>query len=153
MEKVEMKNKSLALLIAGILVLSACAPAVAEEAAAPEVMKEEAALAEEPAVEEATPVEAAPATTDAMAAEISFSADIWPVIEQFALAAHGGKGGVFLESYEDILQYVVPGSPEESVLYKRLTGDGVPVMPPSGMLPDETIQLFYDWISQGAKNN
>jgi hypothetical protein len=39
------------------------------------------------------------------------------------------------------------------MLYKRLTGDGVDVMPPSGPLPAETIQLFYDWIKQGAQDN
>lgn len=90
-----------------------------------------------------------------MATEVSFSQDIFPVIQQFALPAHGQqqRGGVSLASYEDIMQHVVPGDPAASELYKRLTGDGVPVMPPSGKLPDETIQLFYDWIAQGAKNN
>ena len=90
----------------------------------------------------------------AMAAEVSFSGDIWPIIDQYALNAHGGKGGVFLESYEDILEQVVPGDPEGSRLYQVLTAtNGAPQMPPSGPLPDEMIQLFYDWISQGAPNN
>lgn len=146
-----MKNKLIMIVVAGILVLSACAPTVVEEAAAPAVMEEE--VMEEKPAEEAAPVESAPAESEAMASEVSFSADIWPVLEQFALAAHGGKGGVFLESYDDIMQYVNIGNPEDSILYKRLIGDGVPVMPPSGKLPDETIQLFYDWIAQGAKNN
>ncbi len=51
--------------------------------------------------------------------EISFSSDIWPVIEKYTLNAHGGKGGVVLESYNDIMEYVTPGNPEESILYKR----------------------------------
>jgi hypothetical protein len=78
-----------------------------------------------------------------------------PVLQQFANPAHttAGRGGVFLATYEDVLSHVLPGNPEESELYRRLTGDGVPVMPPSGKLPDEIIQLFYDWIMQGAKNN
>lgn len=147
-----MKNKTFTLLIAGILFLSACAPAVVEEAPAPQVM-EEAAPAEQAAPVEAVPSETSPVSPDIMQKEVSFSVDIWPVIEQFALNAHGGKGGVFLESYDDIMQYVVPGNPEESMLYKRLTGDGVDVMPPSGKLPDETIQLFYTWIAQGAQDN
>ncbi len=145
-----MKVRFITLLIAGALAVAACAPAAVEapavEAAEPaEVMMPEAP-AEEAMAEEA-PADAAPAS------EVSFSADIWPVIEKFALAAHGGKGGVFLESYEDIMNYVVPGKPEESMLYKALTADGMKQMPPSGRLPDATIQLFYDWILQGAPNN
>ena len=145
-----MKVRIITLLIAGALAVAACAPAAVEapvvEAAEPaEVMMPEAP-AEEAMAEEA-PADAAPAS------EVSFSADIWPVIEQFALEAHGGSGGVFLESYEDIMEYVVPGKPEESMLYKALTADGMKQMPPSGRLPDETIQLFYDWILQGAPNN
>lgn len=29
--------------------------------------------------------------------EVSFSLDVWPILENYALAAHRGKGGVFLE--------------------------------------------------------
>jgi len=145
-----MKVRIITLLIAGALAVAACAPAAVEapavEAAEPAEAVMPEALAEEPMAEEA-PADAAHAS------EVSFSADIWPVIEQFALEAHGGSGGVFLESYEDIMEYVVPGKPEESMLYKALTADGMKQMPPSGRLPDETIQLFYDWILQGAPNN
>ena len=147
-----MKNKLIFVLIAGVLVLGACAPAAVEEVAAPEVVEEamEVEPAAEPAMEEAAPAEEA-----AMAAEVSFSADLVPILEQWAYPAHStqGRGGIFLATYDDIMQYVIPGNPEESMLYRRLTGDGVPVMPPSGKLPDETILLFYNWILQGAKNN
>jgi len=147
-----MKNKLIFVLIAGVLVLGACAPAAVEEVAAPEVVEE--AMEEEPAAEPAME-EAAPAEEAAMAAEVSFSADLVPILEQWAYPAHStlGRGGIFLATYDDIMQYVIPGNPEESMLYRRLTGDGVPVMPPSGKLPDETILLFYNWILQGAKNN
>lgn len=145
-----MKMKIFSLLVTTGLLLAACAPAAASEPAP--------ALVEQVTVEvvEAAPTAMAPAevsTAKIAVDEVSFSKDIWPVIEKFALAAHGGKGGVFLESYADIMKYVVPGSPKESELYKRLTADGVPLMPPSGPLPAETVQFFYDWIMQGAKNN
>lgn len=148
-----MKNKLLYLLIAGVFVLGACAPAAVEEATAPEVAEE--AMEEAPVVEVPAADEAAPAAEAAMADEVSFSGDLLPILEQWAYPAHStqGRGGIFLATYDDIMQYVIPGNPEESMLYRRLTGDGVPVMPPSGKLPDETIQLFYDWILQGAKNN
>jgi Planctomycete cytochrome C. len=96
--------------------------------------------------------EAAAAPSDTAAA-VSFSMDVWPILEKYALAAHGGKGGVFLESYDDILKYVTPGDPENSMLYKALIGDGMKRMPPDAPLPDEMIQTIYDWIKQGALNN
>jgi len=145
-----MKVRIITFLIAGALAVAACAPAAVEAPAVEAAEPAEAVMPEAPAEEamaEEAPADAAPAS------EVSFSADIWPVIEQFALEAHGGSGGVFLESYEDIMEYVVPGKPEESMLYKALTADGMKQMPPSGRLPDETIQLFYDWILQGAPNN
>lgn len=154
-----MKKLSIFLVISGLLILSACSPT--ETAVAPEadIMKE--GLMTEPAPSDA-PADAQPATevpdpsaAEPTSAEVSFSKDIYPVLEQFAFPSHStvGNGGVFLETYEDVLNYVVPGKPEESMLYKRLTGDGVGIMPPGGKLPDETLRLFYDWIAQGAKDN
>ncbi|HOJ00207.1 MAG TPA: hypothetical protein PLL88_01195 [Anaerolineaceae bacterium] len=142
-----MKIRFLSLLVFGALILSACASGTAVETATAPAMD----------TSEATDVQSADSEVVDTADEnvVSFSNDIWPVIEQFALPAHGSemKGGVQLESYDQIMRYVVPGDPEASLLYKYLTGDGVPVMPPTGKLPDETIQLFYDWIAQGAQNN
>ena len=148
-----MKYRNIGLLIVSAVVIAACAPAVIEDsvsindAPAQEVIEEEAPVVEadnemDPILEEVGNGET-----------ISFSQDIWPVIEEFALEAHGGRGGVFLESYDDIMNYVDPGNPEGSRLYKALIGDGERLMPPSGRLPDATIQLFYDWIKQGALNN
>jgi len=34
-----------------------------------------------------------------------------------------------------------------------MIGQGGPIMPPSGKLPDDLLKLVYDWIKQGAKNN
>jgi hypothetical protein len=140
-----MKRKLLYLLIVGVFVLGACAPAAVEEAVAPEVVEE--AMEEEPT---AAPVVEVPAGE-----EVSFSEDLVPILEEWAYPAHStqGRGGVFLATYDDVMEYVIPGNPEESMFYRRLIGDGVPIMPPSGRLPDEMIQLFYDWILQGAKNN
>lgn len=143
-----MKTKFLAFLLIGAVLISACT--ATEEAPAAPAVEEETAMAE------TEPAEAMQAETDAdvaMEEEVSFSADIWPVIEEEALDAHGGAGGVYLESYEDIMNYVVPGNPEESMLYQALTGNGHELMPPDGPLPEETIQLFYDWIAQGAQDN
>lgn len=139
-----MKIKNLSMIILGALFLTACAAPVTEVVTTLPAVNEPAATTDQNTDE-----------SSAVESMVSFSKDIWPVIQQFALPAHGTemKGGVQLESYEDIMKYVEPGDPEASVLYKYLTGNGVPVMPPSGKLPDATIQLFYDWIVQGALNN
>ena len=146
-----MKIKVISTIMLVTLLAAACTSTPSAEATSAPIMEQE------PTATEAVVEESMESKQDdtAMATEVSFSADIWPVLEQFAFPAHGieGEGGVFLESYEDVVKYVVPGNPEASELYKRLTGDGVPVMPPSGKLPDETIQLFYDWIAQGALDN
>ena len=47
--------------------------------------------------------------------------------------------------------YVVPGDPENSLLWAAVTYEYLsPRMPPQGQLPAETIQAIYDWILAGA---
>ncbi|NPV40927.1 MAG: hypothetical protein HPY72_06225 [Anaerolineae bacterium] len=149
-----MKIKISGLIILGALLLGACASAAPETAdAAPAVEAATAPAVEQPAQESMDASEGTAAAPGDAAATVSFSMDVWPILEKYALAAHGGKGGVFLESYDDILKYVTPGDPENSMLYKALIGDGMKRMPPDAPLPDEMIQTIYDWIKQGALNN
>ena len=155
-----MKLRILTISIISTLLIASCATAVVEEAPAAPVVEEETKPAVEKSdanmekVDDSEAIEEEESTADTSdTKEVSFSTDIWPIIEEEALSAHGGSGGVFLESYEDIMKYVVPEKPEESQLYKALIGDGHRLMPPNGPLPDEQIQLFFDWISQGAEDN
>ena len=140
-----MKSKTLTIVLLAAILTAACAPAPAVDDASVVVEEESADAADTTdAVED----------DSAMSDEVSFSSDIWPVLLKFAPHADGGKAGVFFESYEELMDYVVPGDPEGSLLYQTLTATGgAPLMPPDGALPDETIQLFYDWIAQGALNN
>ena len=85
--------------------------------------------------------------------EVSFSRDIFPIFQQVAASCHGTSGGLSLETYEGTMKVIVPGDPEGSILYQRLLGQRGPIMPPNGPLPDAKIQLIYQWIKQGAKNN
>ncbi len=146
-----MKPKIISLILLGSLFLAACGSSTTSETSNTSI---ETAMVPN-ATSAVVSTEENTSTSTTTTTEVSFSKDIWPIIQEFALPAHGtqAKGGVFLENYDDIMKYVVPGDPEASDLYKYLTGNGVPVMPPSGKLPDATIQLFYDWIAQGAKNN
>ena len=85
--------------------------------------------------------------------EVSFSKDIFPIFQQYSDAHHGSNQVLSLESYNGVMQDVIPGQPEQSKLYLRLIGQGGPVMPPGNPLPENLITLIYNWIKQGAKNN
>jgi hypothetical protein len=157
-----MKRKILTILLFSAMLIAACAPApIAEEADV--LVEDEAMEAEDDAAMEdadadadaAMEEESDEADDSVMEGEVSFSADIWPVLLQFAPhSSEAGKAGVFFRDYDELMEWVVPGDPEGSRLYQVLTATGgAPQMPPSGPLPAETIQLFYDWIMQGAKNN
>lgn len=145
-----MKYRLFLLTIISALLIAACTPNVSS-------VEEPAAEVIEIEVEETVPEEVEPAqdspSTESDLVEVSFSQDVWPILEKYALTAHGGKGGVFLESYTDILNYVEPGNPEGSLLYRALIGDGMEQMPPGNPLPDELILTIHDWIEQGAKEN
>lgn len=153
-----MRKKSLLAIVLVALVVAACsssAPAAQPaQSDAPAMAEATATTASDPAAA-AEPTSADTAAGTSAEATVSFSQDVWPIIEQFAVQAHGGKGGVFLENYNDIMNYVVPGDPENSQLYKALIGDGMQRMPPPprAPLPDDMIQTIYDWIAQGAQNN
>lgn len=53
-------------------------------------------------------------------------------------------------SYTGISVLVVPGMPEQSVLYQRVASGE---MPKRTKLRKEKIQVIYDWIKNGAENN
>jgi len=149
-----MKYRLFLLTVTGAFLIAACSPAISgtENTAAEVIVEVPEIDIEETAPKEAEPTQGSP-SPESNIVEVSFSQDVWPILGKYALAAHGGKGGVFLESYTDIMNYVESGNPEGSLLYHALIGDGMPQMPPENPLPDELIQTIHDWIEQGAKEN
>jgi cytochrome c5 len=51
------------------------------------------------------------------------------------------------------LKRVAPGSSGQSLLIRKLEGNGTSVMPPSGKLSKEIIDSVKAWIDRGALNN
>jgi DNA-binding beta-propeller fold protein YncE/mono/diheme cytochrome c family protein len=95
---------------------------------------------------------------------VSYSNDIRPIIQRSCQGCHqpaSKMGGLVLTEYEGIKAggqkhgaAFKEGSPEESPLLAYLTGKNEPRMPMGqDPLPENEIELFRRWISEGAKND
>ena len=88
---------------------------------------------------------------------VSFQEEILPILQASCAvagchAAPNPPKGLNLETYADFEKGGVfnPGDSNGSVVIRRIDGGG---MPPGAPLADDQIQLFKDWIDEGAKNN
>lgn len=96
-------------------------------------------------------------------APIQFNRDIRPILNAHCIKCHGGvkeAGELNLQFRDQALKAgksgeiaVVPGKPEESEFYKRLTADDPTERMPKKEepLPPEKIALLKRWIAEGAK--
>lgn len=96
--------------------------------------------------------------------KVSFKDDISPILaESCAFAGcHGAArlGGLDLSNYDAFKKggnagaAFVVGDGKGSLVVKRIDGSQPPQMPQGGPpLNGEQIQLFIDWINEGAENN
>lgn len=92
---------------------------------------------------------------------INFNRDIRPILSENCFACHGPDEGsrmanLRLDTREGVFSrgLIVPGKPEESELFRRITATGTPrVMPPtlSGKrLKPEQREIIRRWIASGA---
>ena len=109
----------------------------------------------------ATP-EAETATPTATGGAVpSFSADVMPIFEAKCAICHGALGGWEAASYDSVMTtgdnapVVIPGDSEGSLLGQKLLGtqEEGNIMPPSGKLPADELQIILDWIDGGAPDN
>ena len=94
---------------------------------------------------------------------ISFREKIQPIIEQHCIECHDAdnkQNDFSMMSFRDLMRggksgrAVTPGEPDESLLFKKITGEDKPQMPRKRPpLPKETIELIKKWIEQGPKDN
>ena len=102
------------------------------------------------------------ATHVVTAEPVDFNRDIRPILNERCTSCHGGvkrKGGFSLLYRSETLKPaksgdipVVPGKPEDSAIYHRITsGDPDDQMPPKGdRLSDKQVALLKQWIKDGA---
>ena len=93
---------------------------------------------------------------------VSFSADIDPIFAANSCAGcHGGSGGLVLTSHTDLMTggnsgvVVISGDADNSILYKKISGDTAGERMPLGgsKLDQELIDKIKDWINEGALDN
>ena len=92
-----------------------------------------------------------------VSAQQQIAQDAYAIFERSCLICHGPDGAyketLLMEHNALITENgpVVPGNPEVSRLYKRLLGEGGPLMPLGGPpLPDPQIETVKNWILAGA---
>ncbi len=110
------------------------------------VAVEEADVVEEPVVEEPL---------------VSFKDDISPILQERCAipGCHvaGGAANLDLSQYDTFKKggnggpAFVAGDGDKSLVVKRIDGGGMPPIPPA--LDEDQIQLFIDWINEGAEEN
>ncbi len=95
---------------------------------------------------------------------ISFSRDVFPILEDRCVACHegsNGDGGYDSTTYDGVINSgdngpsVIPGDVDNSLLAQKLLGtqeSGDP-MPPLIGLSQRKVQVILDWIAAGAPNN
>jgi hypothetical protein len=94
-------------------------------------------------------------------AAVDFDREVHPILAAKCFACHSGdkrSGGLSLSNYAEILRggktgkVVNPGSSKDSLILRRVLGDGTPVMPPVGeRLAAADIDVLRAWIDEGAR--
>ena len=100
--------------------------------------------------------------------EISFKAEVQPILKQYCLECHsvGGTGydksGLLMSNYESLMKgtrfgaIIKPGDSLTSVLIMLVEGRADPsIKMPHGRAPltKEKISVLRTWVEQGARNN
>ena len=100
--------------------------------------------------------------------EISFKADVQPILKQYCLECHaaGGQGqeksGLSVDSYENLMKgtrfgsIVKPGDTLTSAMIMLIEGRAdASIKMPHGKdaLPKDKVEVLKKWVEQGAKNN
>jgi hypothetical protein len=104
----------------------------------------------------------APAATEpaAQGATVSFANDILPIIESRCISCHGGQRtekGLDMKTFESLMAgsengpVVTPGDAAQSKFVELVANQKMPKRGPK--LTPPQVQLFTDWVNQGALDN
>ena len=88
---------------------------------------------------------------------VSFKNDIQPIFNANCIACHGGTNGLYLTSYEGLMQggvngpVIIPGDPANSRLIWYVSDGYMPLGGPP--LSAGQAQTLANWVAAGAPNN
>lgn len=92
--------------------------------------------------------------------EVGFRADVLPIFARDCRGCHGYVGGLNLDDHAHVMAggnsgpVVVPGEPQSSLLYLKVSRQVAPFMPPGGVrLSDADIATIRRWIAAGAQDD
>jgi mono/diheme cytochrome c family protein len=89
--------------------------------------------------------------------DVSFSNDIQPIFNGRCISCHGGTSGLYLTSYEDLMQggnngsVIIPSDPTNSRLIQYISDGYMPLGGPP--LTVAQVQTLANWVAAGAPNN
>ena len=101
-----------------------------------------------------------PAGQSPQGATVSFSNDILPIIESRCINCHGGQRtekGLNMNTFDSLMSgsengpIVTPGDATHSKFVELVANQKMPKRGPK--LTPPQVQLFMDWVNQGALNN
>jgi mono/diheme cytochrome c family protein len=87
---------------------------------------------------------------------VSYTAQVKPILAERCISCHSSEqrfGGLSLEKFDDISDFITPGDPSKSRLFVVVYGSTAK-MPRGGppLKPDQ-IEILKTWIEQGAKDD
>ena len=106
------------------------------------------------------PTEAPAEAPAADASAVSFTNDVFPIIQSRCVNCHGGERieeGLLMRSYAEILAgsnngpVIVPGDTANSLLVQLVTTQEMPKRGPK--LTPPQVQIITEWVAAGALNN
>ena len=92
----------------------------------------------------------------------SFSEQVLPIFKAKCMMCHNSEtalGGWDSTSYQSVMtsgesgSVVIAGDAVNSILAQRILGKQLGIMPMSGQLPENELQIILDWITAGALDN
>jgi len=87
--------------------------------------------------------------------EVTFAKDVQPILRTSCIGCHNAnkkKANVDVSSYASIQKIVTVEKPDDSKLFKCISGvKGTKQMPPNRPLPEDKVATIKSWITAGAK--
>lgn len=85
----------------------------------------------------------------------AFEREVLPILRDHCVGCHGPSldlGGARLDRRGDAMDFIEPGDPDGSLLIRRLTEQDLGIlMPPTGRLDEEEIDVLRAWVAAGAE--